>query len=484
MRLAVTVLVVLAAIAGAVAIGYQLRIRGPVPEATSRAAGNDEAPAAVAPADHAIAPSPEDPASTRPLTTAAAPRAEKPVRPTWTLRDERDFTIAADVPTSPWYDTDVTATTKSGVYGASGQYENVTALVVPATRDRERSFALGARIPHAVKWELTIIDPSRDEQGNFSGYQNKTVEFDDEGLCISAAPPDAAMPLGENEVVIERSGGRLRCSLNGLETAVFAVAEDDRQPLRVGAIGFSVAITRSRVYLARDEDLADAPRAAASPATGPRWEPALREPFDSAGSIDRIALWGTGSDIQWWQPKQALMIGTTPQQQEAYAAIHGSFPGDIRVSFRALREKSARDVSIGLFFSCDGIAAMDGYFAEWARGGCQLKKRKHIRSRVQAPTPATPDRWVRCELTSVGGAITMKLEERTVLSWTDPHPLQGARHDLACFYVWADNTLIDDLLIERNGNDPTQPLPDDPALPDRIGDGRPKAAAPDGHENF
>jgi hypothetical protein len=408
-----------------------------------RDASASSPPAAAAPTA-AVAPPPAAPAASAPIV---APER----KPRWRLCDDQDFTVGRPPGSLPWYAGEVPAPVAKGLFDASGQNAAVTGLLLMPSRAKPKPLALSERCPHAVKWELTIVDPSIDESGAFIGFQNKTVAFDDRGCSlVTVANVEAAMPPGPNVAVFERFGERMTCSLNGQEIKIFTVASDERLPLRAVADWAGVMITRSRVYCDGDEGLQDPPaRIAATGAVGAsRWTTALAESFDSTDTMRRILPWR--GDVSWWQQQQALLIGTKEQGGEAFAAVHGSFPGDIRIRFRALRRKSAREVSIGVFFSTDGLTAMDGYFAEWGRGIVQLKKNRHVEELVQAPTPQTADRWVRCEVSRIGDAITMKLEDSQVLSWVDPHPPRDDRHDLCCFYVWDDSTLIDDLVIERD----------------------------------
>ncbi|MBA2482181.1 MAG: hypothetical protein H0V44_16085 [Planctomycetes bacterium] len=416
----------------------------------------------------------------------ASARIDPPVKPRtadWRLRDDQDFSKPAPAPaqTLSWYGP-VAAPTSVHAFDASGQFAQFTALLVLPSQRRPVPFSMSERCPHAVKWELTIIDPSRDERGAFMGYQNKTVAFDERGCSLISTSPDAAMPLGPNVVVFERFDGRLTCSLNGLVTKSFDVGAQDRVPLRVFAELAAVAIVRARVYTNGGEDLQDPPAKPAAAAVEPTWVEVFRNSFDAPASMERILPWA--GDIAWREEQQALLVGIAAEHQDAFAAIHGSLPGDLRIRFRTLRRKSAPQVSIGVFLSTDGLTAMDGYFVEWGRGMAQVKKRRNIEKHVEAPTPNTPDRWVRCEVSRIGGTIAMRLEDEPILTWTDPHPPRDDRHDLCCFYVWGDSTLVDDVVIERNAADPIRPRADDPARLEWMAEGRPQtaqAAADDGN---
>ena len=56
------------------------------------------------------------------------------------------------------------------------------------------------------------------------------------------------------------------------------------------------------------------------------------------------------------------------------------------------------------------------------------------------------------ELRRAGPKITMLLDGKEVLAWTDPAPLDGPDYGALSFYVWGDSTLISDLVIERRAN--------------------------------
>jgi len=58
------------------------------------------------------------------------------------------------------------------------------------------------------------------------------------------------------------------------------------------------------------------------------------------------------------------------------------------------------------------------------------------------------------------------MENTEVLAFDDPAPLNDAAHDQCTFYVWSDQTLIRDVVIERNTNDTVKPaVPGSPAKP-------------------
>ena len=187
-----------------------------------------------------------------------------------------------------------------------------------------------------------------------------------------------------------------------------------------------------------------------SGAQEPKWEVAYQDDFSQPDCVQRYVV--PEGALTYHDNHKALLLRADPGKQ-AYAVVQKSFPGDLRVRFKALRRKQVAEVSLGLLFSCRGpLKDGDGYFAEWARGVAQIKKQKSLQQSASAPTPPTPDRWVNLELRRVGPKITMLLEGKEVLAWTDPAPLAGPDHGELSFYVRGEITLIRDLVIEQKAN--------------------------------
>jgi hypothetical protein len=200
----------------------------------------------------------------------------------------------------------------------------------------------------------------------------------------------------------------------------------------------------------------------------PRWVVVHKDGFDTLDSVKKYYKYREGV-IEWNEKYKAMLLNSNTNNNEIYAAVHQSLPGDLRVRFKTLRRKSAEEVNIGMVISIKGsLAKEDGYFVEWELGTAVIKKCNREKIRVDAKTPATPDRWVNLEVVKVGGHFTMAMEGKIVLDWTDQKPITAPDHDLFSFYIYADSTLINDLIIERNENDPIQPLPSDPATDSNI----------------
>ncbi len=210
-----------------------------------------------------------------------------------------------------------------------------------------------------------------------------------------------------------------------------------------------------------------------------KWENAYQDNFDDAECVKRYVPLQNG-ELKWHEKHKGLLLENNQAMGEIYAVVHKSLPGDLRVRFRALRRKSADQVSIGIVLSCKGaLRAEDGYFVEWANGYAKIKKHDELMTDGSAPTPQTAERWVNLEVRRVDATITMFMEGKQVLEWTDPQPLNASAHDLFSFYVWGEKTIIDDLTIDRNANDPLKPLPDDPATEANIqGMARPTVDSP------
>jgi hypothetical protein len=204
-----------------------------------------------------------------------------------------------------------------------------------------------------------------------------------------------------------------------------------------------------------------------------KWQVAYKDEFNKPESIKKYALLSLSNppgELEWHEKHKAMMLRNNDNGGgEIFAAVRKSLPGDLRVRFKAMCRKSETEVSIGIMFSVAGaLRTEDGYFAEWAGGSTKLKKHNIQQAGEQAPTPQTADRWVNLELRRIGAKITMYMEGKEVTAWTDDQPVQGAQHDLLSFYVWSETTLIKDLIIERNANDPLKPLTDDPAADDNM----------------
>ena len=193
-----------------------------------------------------------------------------------------------------------------------------------------------------------------------------------------------------------------------------------------------------------------------------KWEAAYKDSCDDPASAKKYYV--QDGEVTFHEKHKALLLHAGDQSRQVFAVVHQSLPGDLRVRFRALRRKQADDVSIGIIFGVrGGLKGEDGYFAEWAGGNVHLKKQNIEQVRFSAATPQTPDRWVNLELRKAGATITLFTEGKQVLTWTDPQPPAGAEYDMLSFYVWNESTLVKDLVIERNGNDPVKPQAEDPA---------------------
>ena len=200
----------------------------------------------------------------------------------------------------------------------------------------------------------------------------------------------------------------------------------------------------------------------------PRWVVVHKDDFSDPASVKNYYQCG-GGVLRWNEKFKAMQLHNDIYKSQIYAAVHRALPGDLRVSFRALRRKSTEEVNIGMVISVKGVLAdEDGYFVEWEYGTAVIKKNNREKKRVSVQTPSTPDRWLKFEVVKVGGHFTLTMQGQVSLEWTDPEPYKDSEHDLFSFYVYAESTLIDDLVIERNANDSIAPLSSDPATDDNI----------------
>ncbi len=212
------------------------------------------------------------------------------------------------------------------------------------------------------------------------------------------------------------------------------------------------------------------PAAIADPST--KWEQAYSNDFSDEKHVKSCYTMVFGSplgDVLWYEKYKAMLLRNNSVRGEVYALVHKALPGDVRVRVKAMCRKEESEVSLAFLFSIGGaVRTEDGYFAEWAGGRVQLKRRNQLVLDADAPTPKTDSRWVNLELRREGARIRMYLEGAQVLDWTDDQPIADAQHDLFGFYVWSTMTLVKDLVIERNAGDPIKPLADDPATDDNI----------------
>ena len=394
-----------------------------------------------------------------PSATPAVPLADG-----WELQNECSF--AAEIPAikarlAPWYTAEFDDNKNSN--------NDHLGILLAADTGHQHYFRMTERAPHAVRWELHI-------EMSWEGGFERRWQFTEKGCYISAGK---FRQEGEDRIttddppcdmVIEREGEELRYYIDGALKKTLKVPADDRTPLQAGSELFGYLVINARLYFKKGEKLSDPPAkpAAAAPAAEAKWKRVFEDDFKTVESLKRYSKFNSG-ELVWNEKFHGILLKNTEEGGDIYAAVHQSLPGDIRVRFRALRRKDAKDVSSGVMFNLQGaLKKMDGYFVEWAEGSARIKKQGHMEKKTDAPTPATDDRWVKLELTKVGGHIELLMEGKQVLVWDDPHPIQDAQHDLMSFYVWSEQTIITDLVIERNTNDKTPVMDDDPAVEDNI----------------
>lgn len=389
--------------------------------------------------------------------TIADPEAKAPAvaeKTEWALRHEIDGVVV-----------------RSSDKDFSNFFNTNAATAFPVSLDGEEAVekfvALSERTPHNVRWELEF------DTRKFQDGWNKALQCSKSGFYLTGVQraEDPVIPMMKPQaLVVERSGTTLRYVLNNAEVFNFTVDAADRTPLKAASDRYNITITASKLFYRTGEEQSDPPAVPAAQKTEAKWQNAFTDSFSDLDAPKRVFVLGSGK-VEYHAEKQALLLNSVPEG-EAAMALHASLPGDVRVRFKALRSKLSDQVSIGLFFGNRGkFGAMDGYFAEWARGIAQLKRQGHVLKRLDVPTPPTADRWVNLELRRVGATITMEVEGKEVLSFTEAAPLADAEHDLCAFYVWSDQTLIRDVTVDRNPSDPIKRQSSDPATKANLIDG-------------
>ncbi|MFH0938972.1 MAG: hypothetical protein V1899_06805 [Planctomycetota bacterium] len=407
------------------------------------------------------APQTRIPSQVQPLTTPLMPDAPvtKKSKETsksvttatqWALKSDLNFQLKPieNKDLEPWYTTNTGNVFSDGLY-VDGRYYD------------KRYLSLHACSPHTVKWELKIQPGSKSA---WHGGGERGWQFTEDGFYIVARDsrvPGTVTPNQVYDLSIEREGDQLRYLVDDKPGITLTISDTDRTPLMAASEHYDFRILQARLFFKVGEDFSDAPPSPVAALKEPRWEVAYQDNFNDPECINRYFKM-KGGELVWHEKYKALWLKNDPGK-DIYTAVHKSLPGDLRIRFRALRNKFANQVNIGVLFCVNGALLHEqGYFAELAHGHAQIKKRNHIQKRVSAPTPPTPDRWVNIELRRVGPQITICIEGKTVLEWTDPHPFRSSANDLFAFYTWHEQTIVDDLMIERNADDPVKPLADDP----------------------
>jgi hypothetical protein len=388
-----------------------------------------------------------------PVKPADAPLIEMPGKVEWVLKHEMDGVVArsSDKEFATYYKTTAGTSMPLSITGEEGH---------------EQFLAISEWTPHNVRWEIEFAIQQ------FKDGWNKTLQCSKAGFYLVGLQreDDPHIETGKPQtLVIERSGTQLRYMLNNAVVASFAIAADDRTALKAISDNYNITVTAAKLFYNAGEEQSAPPQAKEAAPPKSQWKNAFKDNFSDADAASRIFQVGD-SKVEYHPGKQALLLNSGADRG-VYAALHQSLPGDLRVRFKALRSKKSDQVSIGLVFGARGKVGQDGYFAEWARGIAQLKRQGHVVKRVDAPTPQTPDRWVNIELLRVGGTVTLSMEGKELLTYTEEHPLRDSEHDLCAFYVWSDQTLIRDVSIDRDANDAIKPLPSDPATKANIIDG-------------
>ncbi|HHN45846.1 MAG TPA: hypothetical protein ENN09_00255 [Planctomycetes bacterium] len=332
-------------------------------------------------------------------------------------------------------------------------------FLLDASRVFDRWVRISSQSPHTVKWEIVF-------QSVGGGY---VVSVDADGVVISADGEAAGFSIStfeENTVVMERSGNELKVILNNRETRNIHLPRNDRAPLRLTARVRPVVIRRTKLFFGNDEVFSLPPQRATE--AQPRWMHVYKEDFSDPKSIEMFG--GYPPDAMLGRNNAALEMGPRHELgiEEGYAMLKMSLPGDMRISFRARSMLPGQPPFFGLMLALKGrLRKEDGYFVEWNYWQVQIKRRNSrvAGKQIHYPVGGSNGEWIRFRVERTGDTITMFTEDKEVLSWTDPHPLIDANHDLFAFYIWRVHMEFDDITIERNALDPVHPRPDHPVFP-------------------
>ncbi|HTL53972.1 MAG TPA: hypothetical protein VL860_15470 [Planctomycetota bacterium] len=408
-----------------------------------------------------------------PIRPQGAPPEPAPAQPEairWVLKDSRDFTednITAEK-LQPWYEANTAGLIRQFAGDPKLQQANGKGLAVLALYGTEKApqyFRLTARTPHTLRWTVGV---------RLSNWTGRVIQYAPTGFQVipQTDPNGAALDRDRTyTIACERAGRKITWTLNGGVAAEFEAPADDRSVLSIASLrdNRELQLTGTKLEFGAGEELRDPVAVAADPALpipAIAWKTAYEDHFDTRAAIKKYLL-VDGGDLDWNEKYKALFLKNDENGGgQLYAGIPQSLPGDLRVRMRILRPKGTDEINIGLLFSIKGaLKAEDGYFAEIKQGDAQIKRQDRQCASKAAPTPKTDDRWVRVELQKIGGQITLFMEGQEILTWTDPHPLKDAQHDLFSLYVWDERMLVDDLVIDRNPVDPVKPLEDNPADP-------------------
>jgi hypothetical protein len=171
----------------------------------------------------------------------------------------------------------------------------------------------------------------------------------------------------------------------------------------------------------------------------------------------------------WNKTEKCLEFGETKDGlgREIYVMLKKSLPGDLRVSFRARKAPLASSFALGALISLEGSLKIErGYFLEWNPWRTQIQNKtagKTVQDGNTLPEKITNGEWGLFTFERRGGKLSMSVEGKTVLTWTDPTPYAKDTHDLFSFYLWDSRIQLDDLVIERNPRDTLKPRADQPA---------------------
>lgn len=413
-----------------------------------------------------------------PQTVPNAAPLPLPPEPKWVLADERLFTGRTEKERYlPYF---VLETGEVGLHTKAEEikwrhysdepevrYRPGAELLLASSRVFDRWIQLSQKCPHTVKWELTL----------YGQFENSWVRTEADGLVVGEDRTGEGVPFPcgrEVVVVMERSGETLQSVVGDARRRV-SVTADDREPLRLTAQGRPLTVRRSRLYFGAGESLAPPPKREARPDQPPKWETILAENFQLPDSLTAFAHWPEPT-VFFRANNETLQMGpnTETKNDECWVMLKRSLPGDVRIRFRVRSQRSGQGPFFGVILNLKGkLRREDGYFIEWNTWQVQIKKSnvRKIARRLDYPKKTSNGEWLACRLEKIGAKITMYTEDDEVLTWTDPYPYADAEHDLLAFYTWRVPLQFDDLVIDRNRNDPLRPRADHPVFPENYLEG-------------
>ncbi len=314
---------------------------------------------------------------------------------------------------------------------------------------------LAGRIPHRVKWVIEV--------NIASNGMTLTPEADGVVFQYDRKTPGIAINPGWHVVSMEREGDKLTARVDSTDEAVTFVAPSTQVPLRLTVRRKPfVSVRRSLVFSGAGQSWEPAARPQQlSPPTNVIWKEVYHQSFDTIDSLKDFKCETSNGVAQWFDDGCLHMAADIEGRPEnVIMTLQRELPGDIRVSFRA-RNIPPESHFFGIMLSCKGEARReDGYFCEWNRNWMRRIKKRDVQKNIVHPYEQedVTRRWRNYRAERIGPKITMFTDGKETLSWVDPDPVTGPEFNRMAFYVWRHQNDFDDLVIEQNAGQATQPL--------------------------